>query len=572
MRRIASLASRMSAHTKIVGAIAAIAVIAGAAGAFAVIELRSITNQFVDQVFVAQDAALHASELQSAFQLQHQEWKNVLIRGADPATFSAETAAIQADAQVVAVKEAELEEALARLGSSDSDALLRSFDASYAIYMTSYAQASQAIIGPQGFDPAAADAVMIGKDRPAQAALASLSELLAGEADTRSASAAAAARRGLVVVLFAVSGAFAAAIAGLVVVRRYGQALEVEARQASVLNRFTEVTSFAADDRAVSALNLEALALLVQPDGAVTHVLNRSKNRGIPEASRGETVAEMISLNALARCAGVVRGALHVTDDLQAPLSVHCPVYPASQGTVACVPLNSGEWVGTVHLHWARPDALPLAVRSSVVRVAEHAALAIGNRRLLATLQRQASTDARTGLANTRAFDDAVEEALAARAADQTVAVLMLDLDHFKGFNDRYGHPAGDEALRIFAEILRSCVRDGDLAARYGGEEFAILLPGVSVARAGEIAEKIRAQTEQTTIAIAPGITDRITVSIGIAIAPAHALERVTLVRLADEALYQAKDAGRNQVRVVDGEGEHTTQPTAAIGDDQRVA
>ena len=564
MRRIASLAAHMSAHSKIVGAIAAIAVIAGIAGAFAVIELRSVTNQFVNQVQVAENAALHASELRSAFQLQHQDWKNILIRGADPVSFSDTTTAIQADARAVTVKEAELKADLAQLGSSDAEALVYSFDSSYALYMTSYAQAVQVIFGPDGFDPAAADAVMAQKDRPAQAALASLSDLLSQVADTRAANAASAARRSLVIVLLAVSGTVGAAIIGLLAVRRYGRTLEVEARQASVLNRFTEVTSFAVDDRAVTALNLEALDLLVQPDGAVTHVLNHSKNRAIPEASRGETVAEALPLNALARCAGVVRGALHVTDDLQAPLSVHCPVYPASEGTVACIPLNSGEWVGTVHLHWARPHALPLAVRSSVVRVAEHAALAIGNRRLLATLQRQANTDARTGLANIRAFDEAVEEALAARTVDETVAVLMLDLDHFKDFNDRHGHPAGDEALRSFAEILRSQVRGGDLAARYGGEEFAILLPGTSATGARAIAERIRTQTEQTIVAIAPGVTDHITVSIGIALAPAHAFERVTLVRLADEALYQAKGAGRNQVRTVDGESSQTTEPLVA--------
>lgn len=564
MRRIISLVLGVSTHTKIVGAIAAIAVLAGVGGAFAVLELRSVTHEFVDHVQVAQGAALEASELRSAFQLQHQEWKNILIRGADPAVFADTTIAIQVDALAVTVKEAELRESLAQLGSSEGEALLRSFHSSYVIYMTSYTQAVQMISGPAGFDPVAADAVMIRKDRPAQAALVSLSALLAREADTSSENGATAAQRGLAIVLFAVSGTFGAAILGLLVVHRYGRALEVEARQASVLNRFTEVTSFAVDDRAVTTLNLEALDLLVQPDGAVTHVLNHSKDRAIPEASSGDVIANVISLNALARCAGVVRGALLVTDDVEAPLSVHCPVYPASEGTVACVPLNSGEWVGTVHLHWARPDALPLAVRASVVRMAEHAALAIGNRRLLATLQRQASTDARTGLANTRAFDEAVEEALAARMPDETVAVLMLDLDDFKGFNDRHGHPAGDEALRTFAEVLRSCVRDGDVAARYGGEEFAILVPCVDVARAHEIAEKIRAQTEQTVIAIAPGVTDHLTVSIGIALAPAQAHERVTLVRLADEALYQAKGAGRNQIRMIDAEGGETTHPTAA--------
>lgn len=159
-----------------------------------------------------------------------------------------------------------------------------------------------------------------------------------------------------------------------------------------------------------------------------------------------------------------------------------------------------------------------------------------------------ADTDARTGLANTRAFDQRLEDALNARGDDETVAVLMLDLDHFKDFNDRYGHPSGDEALRAFADVLRSCLREGDIAARYGGEEFAVAQPGVDESAALAVAERIRSRTESTLISLAPGITDRISVSIGIASAPHQAHDRLTLLRLADEALYKAKVAGRNRV------------------------
>ena len=209
------------------------------------------------------------------------------------------------------------------------------------------------------------------------------------------------------------------------------------------------------------------------------------------------------------------------------------------------------------------PDAFGLEPRSSVARIAEHAALAIANRRLLAALQGMANTDARTGLANTRAFDQLLEDALSGRREDETVAVLMLDLDHFKDFNDRYGHPAGDEALRAFADILRSCLRDGDIAARYGGEEFAVVLPGVDEATALAIAERIRSRTETTLISLSPGITDRISVSIGIASAPDQAHDRITLLRLADEALYLAKQAGRN--RVVQSGSFEATVPAQAL-------
>jgi diguanylate cyclase (GGDEF)-like protein len=336
---------------------------------------------------------------------------------------------------------------------------------------------------------------------------------------------------------------------------RMRTALQLDVDRSSILNRFTEVTTFAGDDAAVAGANLEALKLLVQPDAGVTHVLNRSKDRAVPEGSIGSAVGEVLPLNALSRCPAIMRGSIHVTADAAEALSVHCPIYPTDHGTLACIPLAHGETVGAVHLFWERPNAFGLELRTSVARLAEHAALAIANRRLLAALQGQASTDARTGLANSRAFDQMLEDGLKARGEDETVAVLMLDLDRFKDFNDRYGHPSGDQALRTFADILRSCLREGDVAARYGGEEFAVALYGVNTSAAMVVAERIRSRTESTLISLAPGITDRITVSIGIASAPHQAHDRVTLLRLADEALYRAKADGRNRVAYAGEDG-----------------
>jgi diguanylate cyclase (GGDEF)-like protein len=330
-------------------------------------------------------------------------------------------------------------------------------------------------------------------------------------------------------------------------------ALQGDAERSTVLNRFTEVTTFSADDAAVARSNLEALQMLVQPDAAVTHVLNQSKDRAVPEATLGAAIAEVLPLNMLSRCPGIVRGSIYVTADAAEKLSVHCPVYPVDHGTLACVPLSHGENVGAVHLVWERSNAFPLDQRPTVARIAEHAALAIANRRLLAALRGMASTDARTGLSNSRAFDQALEDILTARTDDEMVAVLMLDLDHFKDFNDRYGHPSGDVALRAFGDILRSCLREPDVAARYGGEEFAAVLPGVDEATAMTIAERIRSRTESTIISLAPGITDRLSVSIGVACAPSEALDRESLMRLADEALYRAKQLGRNRVEHAQG-------------------
>ena len=333
-------------------------------------------------------------------------------------------------------------------------------------------------------------------------------------------------------------------------VRRYGRELELDIRRSDVLNRFTEATTFAVDDQGVATATLAALALLARPDYAVAHVLNPSKDRAVPEATIGPIEGEVLPLKALSGCPGVIRGSTYVTADAAVALSPQCPAYRVDHGTLACVPIAHGETVGTIHLHWDAADAFPLGARAAVTRITDHAALAIGNRRLLALLEGQAGTDARTGLANSRTFDAALDKKLSTRLGDDQLAVLLLDLDHFKGFNDRHGHPAGDDALRAFAGILGSCMRGGDVAARYGGEEFAVLLPGVDTTTAVAIAERIRSRVETMAIPLGAGISERITVSIGVASAPEHATERAALLRIADAALYRAKAAGRNQVAV----------------------
>ena len=321
------------------------------------------------------------------------------------------------------------------------------------------------------------------------------------------------------------------------------------ARESAVLNQFTELTALSEDDVALSEATLATLDELLHPHDAAVHVSNPSKDRAVPQATMGEHETDVISLNELERCPALRRSTLYVTEDVTRRLAFRCPVYPVEQGTVACVPLVAlGETVGVAHLHWPEPVDLSLSLRLVITRVAEHAALSIANRRLLLALRGQANTDARTGLTNSRAFDERVERVLASRGSRDPVAILMLDLDHFKEFNDRYGHPAGDEALRVFAHLLSSCIREEDVAARYGGEEFAVCLPGTDASAAMEVAERIRARTEQTIVPLSPGVTARLTVSVGVAMAPEEGSQLLSLLKAADEALYRAKLGGRNQV------------------------
>src|SRR5262249_10921342 len=128
------------------------------------------------------------------------------------------------------------------------------------------------------------------------------------------------------------------------------------------------------------------------------------------------------------------------------------------------------------------------------------------------------------------------------------LSVLMLDLDHFKRFNDTYGHPAGNKALEMLANMLHSQVRETDLVARYGGEEFAIILPETTKYEAHDLANRIRMRVESSVIEPPDAAPQRVTVSAGLATYPRDARSAEALLASADEALYSSKHAGRNRV------------------------
>jgi diguanylate cyclase (GGDEF)-like protein len=167
-------------------------------------------------------------------------------------------------------------------------------------------------------------------------------------------------------------------------------------------------------------------------------------------------------------------------------------------------------------------------------------------------LSELSTTDGLTRIANRRKFDAAISEewARAARTGT-TISLIMLDIDHFKKFNDHYGHQQGDDCLRRVAEVLRtSARRQGDLVARYGGEEFCMILPDTGASGGLEIAERLRTAIESLNMPHALSPYGRITVSIGLAsLAAGDENSSPTLLRLADEALYRAKSEGRNRVR-----------------------
>jgi diguanylate cyclase (GGDEF)-like protein len=186
--------------------------------------------------------------------------------------------------------------------------------------------------------------------------------------------------------------------------------------------------------------------------------------------------------------------------------------------------------------------------RELALWLGSQAAVALENVRLHRLVERQASTDGLTDLANRRQFEEGLAAEISrAERFGGPLALVLADLDDFKQVNDRHGHQSGDDVLRAFADVLRETVRDIDLAARYGGEEFAVLLPQTDLGGAERLAERVREAMAKHLIAPFGGIPFSVTASFGVASFP-EAETAAALFAAADEALYRAKSAGKNCV------------------------
>jgi diguanylate cyclase (GGDEF)-like protein len=214
-----------------------------------------------------------------------------------------------------------------------------------------------------------------------------------------------------------------------------------------------------------------------------------------------------------------------------------------------CVaPLRLGTYVHGVLAVARESGAFTSSDSDLVASTAEQISLALERYRFLAVVQRQASTDDLTGLYNHRFLVDSLGQQVAlAERLGAPLAILMVDIDHFKQLNDTHGHQAGDLALATFARTLVTNVRRADLAARYGGEEFVVVMPNTSAGEAFMVAEKIRIAVAATDIGLPGHDPVRLTVSIGVAVYPENARTATELFSLADEALYRAKRTGRQR-------------------------
>ena len=221
-----------------------------------------------------------------------------------------------------------------------------------------------------------------------------------------------------------------------------------------------------------------------------------------------------------------------------------------------CVPLAAhGETLGVVYVECLTAESLVIAeARTSLIQqLAELASLSIASLNLRAKLERQSIRDGLTGLFNRHFMEIALERELHRATREKTsLAMLMLDVDHFKLLNDTYGHEAGDVVLREVATTLQKSLRDEDVICRYGGEEFVVIMPDASEEVAVRRAELIRSSVAEIRMHFRGELLGSVTISIGIAMYPEVAKDSSTLLRLADGALYRAKNSGRNKVVLED--------------------
>jgi diguanylate cyclase (GGDEF)-like protein len=326
-------------------------------------------------------------------------------------------------------------------------------------------------------------------------------------------------------------------------------ALQETARESELMTAARNELQLCVDVQQVYATAATSFCRLLPGTSGILYVINNSRNHVEIASSWGDPNHEEFSQPEL--CCALRSGQPRWREPSVS--EIHCAHF---NGTAPeryhCRPIIAyGNTIGVLYFQCSS-DALATEVKGrmdAVRQLIQITALAIATLNLRIKLENQSIRDSLTGLFNRHFMQISLEREMArARRRKQIMAVLMLDADHFKQFNDTHGHAAGDAVLKAFADVFQAKIRSEDIACRYGGEEFTVILPDTTVKGACERAESILCAISNLKIALGQQTFEGLSVSIGVAFFPGDGETAEELLLHADSALYDAKHNGRSQV------------------------
>lgn len=296
-----------------------------------------------------------------------------------------------------------------------------------------------------------------------------------------------------------------------------------------------------------------AIATLIEPlfpgtSGGVFTI--NSSNHWVDAVATWGTNLTSQTLFTPKECWALRRGRLHWVNQKQSRLLCpHIHQDPAPPESLCMPMMAQGNALGILYLNSPELGCLSEAKQRLAVTVAEHLALSLANLKLHETLAQQSIRDPLTGLFNRRYMEESLEREIhCAQRQKRPLGIIMLDIDHFKRFNDTFGHEAGNAILRELGIFLQSNIRGSDIACRYGGEELILILPEASLEDTKQRAEQIRQGVHHLKVWHRSQLLSAITVSLGVSGFPEHGLTGDRLIEAADAALYRAKAEGRDRV------------------------
>jgi diguanylate cyclase (GGDEF)-like protein len=340
--------------------------------------------------------------------------------------------------------------------------------------------------------------------------------------------------------------------------------LEIRNREMALLGEMGNLfQSCQSSEEAYTVIAKYASRIFATESGSL-YLFNASRNSLNAVATWGQPQETKRTFSPDA-CWAMRRGRMHVADGTGSEVVCTHLTHPTPVASL-CIPLVAqGNTLGIITLIRVEPpeadsgkpdlELIPFSEMTLLLAAAftEHIGLALANLKLQETLRHKAFRDPLTNLYNRRYMEESLERELKRAERKETpLGIIMFDIDHFKQFNDTVGHEAGDIVLRELGNFFKAHIRAGDVACRYGGEEFILILPESSRNDALQRAEEIREGVKQLNVLSNGAILGIITLSAGISVFPEHGKTVETLLRAADQALYLAKNEGRDRSVVKD--------------------